>query len=127
MALLKKHHDIERMKPYIKDTSAPDFYARLRFKAYYICDAENPLVNRKHLRFKCDVCGAKTKRTTDRYVRNRWICAEFLCTECGRKFEGRVSFRKTYDDVLVKSKICEIKKKTEEDKKDEMQSLPETV
>ena len=36
--------------------------------------------------------------------------ANFICN-CGEKFNGRVTFKKTYDDLIVKQKICEYKEK----------------
>lgn len=131
-ALLKKHYCPERMKQYIKDTSQKDFYERLRFKPYYISDISNRLIDNKQLRFFCDVCGGAAKRKSRWRFNNRWFTAEFCCGECKRRFVGRISFRKTYDDVIVKKVITEVKHRPDKSviKKDvnnEMQSLSAKV
>ncbi len=126
-ALLKKHYCGERIVGYIQDTESPDFYARLRFKPYYIGELSNELVDRNQLKFNCDKCGAKARRRSNWRYNNRWFTARFCCAECKRQFIGRVSFRKIYDDVIVKRVTTEIKKKPKEDVNNEMQSLPEKV
>ena len=133
-ALLKKHFCPERMKTYIKDTSNPEFYARLRFKPYYISDISNRLIDSEQLKFSCDVCGGAAKRKSRWRFNNRWFTAEFCCPECKRRFVGRVSFRKTFDDVVVKKAVTEVKRKQDKtgavakkDVNNEMQSLSKTV
>ena len=126
-ALLKKHFCVERMQPYIKDTTNPEFYQRIRFKPYYIKDISDKFVDSEQLKFCCDACGTAAKRKTRWRFNNRWFKAEFCCPECKRRFIGRVCFRKTFDDVIVKKAISEIKPKKQEDVNNEMQSLSTTV
>ena len=123
-ALLKKCYHQKRFEALIKDTSKDSFYERLRFKPYPISDINDENINRNRLEFKCDKCGRKAERLTPFKYRNRWFCATFFCKKCNRKFSGRVSFKKTFDDVVCKQKICEFKVK---EKKNEVQSVPETV
>ena len=136
-ALLKKYFCPERMKQYIKDTENPEFYARLRFKPYYIKDISNRLIDGEQLKFLCDSCGGEAKRKSRWRFNNRWFKAEFCCPECKRRFIGRVCFRKTFDDLIVKKAITEIKRKqdtavdtsdtAQKDVNNEMQSLSTTV
>ena len=77
------------------------------------------------MRFCCDKCGEKAKRITKWRYRNRWFTAKFECKKCERRFCGRVSFKKTYDDLIVRKRITELKPKTEKEQ-NEMQSVPET-
>ncbi len=126
-ALLKKFYSAERIKNYIKDATAPDFYARLRYKPYYIDDISNPLVKREYLRFECEECCVQLKRTSKWHFNNRSFVADFYCSKCKKRFVGRVSVRKNYDDVAVKRNIREKKRKPKEVENNEMQSLPETV
>lgn len=124
--LLKKCYNRERFEALIRDTSDPEFYARLRFKPYAISDIRDALIDRKQLEFRCDKCGGKSKRITPFKYRNRWFSADFLCKECANKFNGRVSFKKTYDDVTVRRKICAVKPKKSGENND-MQIMPKTV
>ena len=125
-ALLKRCYDPERFTALIRDTADPLFYKRLRFKPYPISNLNDPAVDPKQLEFFCDVCGAKAKRLNKWRYRNRWFSARFACTNCDRRFFGRVSFKKTFDDVQVRRRICEIKPKGTTPQ-DEVQSVPETV
>lgn len=120
-ALLKKCYNKERFEKLIKDTANPEFYKRLFFKPYYISDINNKSIDKSAFKFNCDKCGGKATIKTRWKFRNRWFMADFTCKDCQREFSGRVSFRKTYDDLIVKRKICEVKKK--EEKGDEVQSV----
>ena len=111
--LLKKCYNEERFKPLIKDTANPEFFARLRFKSYCISNLNDENIDKKFLDFNCPKCNKKAKKLTKWKYQNRWFAANFIC-ECGEKFNGRVTFKKTYDDLIVKQKICEYKEKKKE-------------
>lgn len=123
--LLKKCYNKERFCALVRDTADPEFYKRLRFKPYAISDLNDKYVVKSALDFSCDVCGGQTRRITKWHYRNRWFTAKFECTACLRRFSGRVSFKKTYDDVKVRRKIYELKPKTENN--NEMQPLPQKM
>lgn len=123
--LLKKCYNKERFNALIRNTADPEFYKRLRFKPYAISDLNDKHIVKSALEFSCDVCGGKARRLTQWRYRNRWFAAKFECRSCHRRFSGRVSFKKTYDDVRVRRKVCELKPKTE--KNNEMQPVPEKV
>ena len=108
--LLKKCYNSERFVPLIKDTTNPEFFKRLRFKSYCISNLKDESIDKKYLVFKCPKCNEKAKRVTKWKYSNRWFMANFICN-CGEKFNGRVTFKKTYDDLIVKQKICEYKEK----------------
>lgn len=125
VALLKKCYNEERFTPLIRDTADPEFYKRLRFKPYNISDIESPLIDKKELKFNCPDCGRAVKQTTKWRYRNRWFTAKLRCDSCKKYFIGRVSFKKTYDDLKVSRRIKEFVPKTE--KQNELQALPEKV
>ena len=109
VALLKKCYNKESFEPLIRDTGDPEFYRRLRFKPYAISNINDERIDKSQLVFYCDRCGAKANRTSVWRYRNRWFAAKFTCPKCARRFSGRLTFKKTYDDVLVRRRICEIK------------------
>ncbi len=114
--LLKKCYNEARFIPMIKDATNPEFFKRLRFKSYSISNIHDENIDKKHLEFICPKCRKKAKKVSKWKYSNRWFAANFIC-DCGERFNGRVSFRQTYDDLIVKQKICEFKekkKKTEE-------------
>lgn len=126
-ALLKICYNEERFKLLFRDTSKPDFYARLRFKPYAISDINDSDIKREELVFNCPECGGKTQRIGAWKYRNRWFTANFKCNDCRFKFNGRVTFKKTYDDIKVKHKVCEFKAKKKENESNDMQSVPKAV
>ncbi len=123
--MLKECYNRDKFAALLKDTAAPDFYARLRFRPYPISDINDSNIKRSELEFACPECGKKARRISPWKYRNRWFTADFKCRECGFKFNGRVAFKKTYDDLQVKHKVCEFKPKKR--KNDDMQSVSEAV
>ncbi len=124
VGLLKKYYCKESFEKLIRDTASPDFYKRLYFKATYLDDINSSDINRESLAFKCDKCGEKAEKISKWRYKNRWFSARFRCNSCKRKFIGRISFKKNYEDITVKKRICEIKKG---EKSVGMQSLPEKL
>lgn len=124
--MLKLSYNEERFNALLKDTSKPDFYARLKFKAYPISDIKDSNIKPAELKFQCPQCKGQTKRLRNWKYCNRWFVADFQCNNCGFKFNGRVAFKKTFDDLQVKHKVCEYKPR-KKNKKNDMQSMSETV
>lgn len=93
-----------------------EFYDRMTFKNHFITDLTDPAVDAAQLRFRCDRCGKPMRSTKKWRLHNKSFSADFSCKNCGRKFTGRVAFKKRYDEVKVTRKIVEIvpKKKKEE-------------
>ncbi len=122
--LLKLSFNKKKFDELLRDTQSPDFYKRLKFKAYTISNINDKQIEKSQLKFSCPECNGNTKRISSWKYRNRWFSGDFRCEKCGFKFNGRVMFKKTYDEIVVKHKVCEYKKrKTNND----MQSLPEKV
>ncbi len=110
--LLKKCYNSQRFNALIKDTANPEFYKRLKFRAYSISNLKDENIDKSQMEFCCQKCGSKAKRVSKWKYSNRWFSANFVC-DCGEKFNGRVSFKKTYDDLIVRKKVCEFKVKNE--------------
>lgn len=125
-ALLKRCYNRERFEPLIRNTADTEFYKRLRFKPYFISDINDERIDKKLLKFHCDKCGGNAKQLSKWRYRNRWFSAKFECENCRRRFCGRVTFKKTYDELKARRRICEIKPKTEKLTND-MQPVPERV
>lgn len=108
--LLKKCYNKQRFESLIEDTSNPEHLKRLRFKSYSISNLKDPNIDKSQLVFNCENCGKKANQVTKWKYSNRWFWANFQC-QCGNKFCGRVSFKKTYDDLIVRRRIGEFKVK----------------
>lgn len=124
--ILRKVYNKKRLLTYVVDTSAPDYYSRLTFKAYIIRDINSPLVNKNKMEFKCEKCGSDAKRLTSWAFRGHGFKAEFQCKSCDYKFIGRVTFKKYYDNVVVKhntAPISAVPVKIEKDKTDSAETV----
>ncbi len=109
VALLKRFYNSDKMQTYIKDAANPEFFRRLSFKSYTLSNIKDDKIKPEHLVFTCDKCLNTAKCVTGWKYRNGWFSANFRCSECKRMFIGRVSFKKTFDDLIVKKKIIEPK------------------
>ncbi len=104
---LKSLIDVKPLKGFIFDTSKNDFYERITFKTHFITNLDSEDIDKKQMRFKCDKCGKQARRIKDWKQRNKSFSAEFLCKHCGRNFIGRISFKKKFNEIIVKKKIVE--------------------
>ncbi len=126
-ALLKKHYNGPAFEGLIKDTANPEFYKQLHFKPYYISRINDELVDKSTQIFYCEKCEIKMRRLTKWRYHNNWFNANFICEDCGKKFVCRVSYKKTYDNLIVKRRILEPKVKENKEKNDAVQPMPTTV
>ncbi len=123
-ALLKKYYCKKRFEMMIKDTSNPEFYRRLCYKPFYIDKINDSHIDKSELRFNCEACGERMKRLSKWRFHNRNFTADFYCKTCDKKFVCRVSFKKTYDDVVVKRHI---RVKMPKENKDALPTVPKEV
>lgn len=126
-ALLKKHYNEAAFGKLIKDTNDPEFYKQLYFKPYYISRITDDRVQKETHVFYCEKCESKLKRSTKWKYHNNWFNANFICSDCGKKYLCRVSYRQTYDKLVVKRRMLEPKVKQNKEKNDAVQSVPTTV
>ncbi len=126
-ALLKSFYNEQRFNELVRDTANPEFYRKLSFKPYYITNINDKSIDKNQLKMCCPVCNNLMQRNSKWRYHNRNFTANFICNSCEKKFVGRISFRKTYDNVVVKKYVREPKPKKCEDVTDELQSLPKNV
>ena len=106
-ACFKALYDREPVDAYIY-TCNEDFYQRLFFKNYNICDLKDPLVDRKEMYFNCEICGKRALRRSKWRLKNRSFRANFRCLRCHKDFEGRIVFKKCYDHVEIVKKTAQL-------------------
>lgn len=126
-ALLKKHYSKSAFDSLIADTTNPEFYKRLYFKPHYISSINDSVIDKSTLVFYCEKCENKMHRISKWRYHNNWFNANFICNDCGKKFVCRVSYKKTYDDLIVKRRVLEQKIKTNKENCDVVQSVSATV
>ena len=119
MSIFKNLYYPDKFQKYV-ETSAHLHY-RLTFKAYYLTDINDPLVNKDEFKFTCDKCGEKMKALTDWVLRNRCFTATLYCEKCDQKMTGKVKFRINYNGMSIKKKLVPFAEPNEEnaDEKEE--------
>ena len=115
-ACFKALYDGELLQQFLY-TCDDDFYRRLNFKNYNICDLKDPNVDRKEMFFNCENCGRRALRRSKWRLKNRSFRANFRCLRCRRDFEGRISFKQCYDHVDVTKKTAEVEHKEKKRRK----------
>ena len=83
------------LKPYIKDAVCDEFYDRLLFKNHFVTDINSPDVDKSVMFFNCEDCGKPLVQLSKWRLHNKSFTAEFSCKYCRKKFNGRVSFKKS--------------------------------
>lgn len=103
----KALYDPELLKQYLY-TCDDDFYRRVTFKNYNICDLKDPNVNRREMYFNCETCGRRALRRSKWRLKNRSFRANFRCLRCHKDFEGRITFKQCYDHVNITKKAVDL-------------------
>ncbi len=111
--ILKKTYNEQRFLRSIKDTNNGDFYKRLTFKSYYIKDVKDKRIDPAYLRFHCPICNNLAERKNKWKYFSNWHRSTFFCTACQTKLKAMISFRQTYDKLIVKKRILPIKSSEE--------------
>ena len=91
-----------------------EFYDRLAFKTVIISDINDEHVNKSDLRFRCENCNRKLRRTSEWRYRNRAFCAEFNCRGCDKKYSARVQVKLKYDGAETSRKLIVLQDEAEE-------------
>lgn len=120
-ACFKALYNEELLKEFIYRCD-DDFYSRVTFKNYNICDLKDPGVDRHQMSFNCEQCGRRALRRSKWRLKNRSFRANFRCLRCGKDFEGRIVFKRCYDHVEVIKKTAEIPPKESRRQKSEKNS-----
>ena len=103
----QKLYQAERFPAFLVNCDE-DFYRRITFKNFNICDPKSPDIDRREFYFVCDRCGRKAWRKGKWKLKNKSFRANFRCLRCRRDFEGRITFKKTYDGVEVIRKAVDL-------------------
>ncbi len=125
--MLGKTYCAERFIPLVRDTADPNFYKRLFFKPYYISNLKDKRINTNYLRFTCNHCQKRLARQNKWKYKNNWFRAEFLCENCNIRLKCMISFKQTFDKVVVKKRILPIVINEEGQRIEQMQQLPQKM
>ncbi len=122
--LLKIAYNEEVFKSLLRDTSDPEFYRRLHFKAYPITDINSACLDKSEFNFNCPQCNCKVNRISKWKYHNRWFSAPCKCPQCGEKYIGRVYAKMSFEGVVYKKRIKKIVKK---EQPNEVPAMPTQV
>lgn len=102
---LQKLYSKGAMKAHIRQADCDAFYHWLSFHNTYLCNMENPLIDKTAMYLNCGICGARADRLTSWESKNRAFYAAFACPHCGCGFKGKIMFRLKADGMTVVKKI----------------------
>ncbi len=102
--ILKRLYEPESFEKQIKLCN-DDFYARLNFHSAYICNIDNPLIDKSEMYINCDECNVRCERLEELKVRNKGFYSSYKCPSCGRLLIGKIQFKLNYDGVSVSKKV----------------------
>lgn len=91
------------------------FYQKILFKARFITNINNPVIDRDQFKCACPVCNVQMKRISDWKLTNRRFAAMFFCKNCDKVVRYMVGFKEYYDHIDVKKNITEITNPSEND------------
>lgn len=103
MAIFKHLYQPEKFSEHIETSAA--LHYRLTFKAYYLTDINDPLVNKDEFKFTCDKCGNKMRSLTPWILRNKTFTSTLFCGKCKQKMTGKVKFKINYNGMSIKKKL----------------------
>lgn len=106
--VLKKLYNHERFIKSIKDTQNGDFYKRLTFKSYYLKDIRDKRIDPAYLRFHCPACNNLITGKFKWKFFSNWHRASLYCDACNTKLKAMISFKQTYDKLIVKKRILPV-------------------
>ena len=89
------------------------FCERMVFRAQYLTDLKNPLVDHKQLQFSCPECGGELHQEKAWEIHNRHFFTHFTCPQCQKTFQARVQYKQRYDGVQVRRRIAEKRPESE--------------
>ncbi len=104
------------VKRFTIDTTKNDYFKKIAYRPYYLNDINDPLIKKRNLRFKCELCHKTAKRTSSWSFKNNSFRAKFKCQSCGDEFIGQVSFKKKYSSLVVKRRRLKLREKVQSPK-----------
>lgn len=105
--LFRKTYSERVLKGYITDTSAPEYYARMAFKPYYITDLEKYEIPSRTFSCACPYCRKRMRKISKTTQKFSVFNTKMLCLCCKRCFDLQVKIKKTYDGFDIKKKLRE--------------------
>ncbi len=105
--ILKKIYSKERFEPFIRPVD-DEFYRRLNFHITYLCNYDNPLIDKSQMYFICPSCKETCQQTEAWKVKNRAFNAVFECLSCAVRYKGRIQFKLQFDGVKIIKKLSPV-------------------
>lgn len=118
---LKKVYSAERFKSYISECNG-EFYRKLTFKAHPISNINSPLIDRKVLDYRCEICSEKCEQLKPWSYSNQYFRSRYYCKKCDRTVKVAVRFKQYYDRIDVRKTVTPIDPETENDSKQNQDS-----
>ena len=89
----------------VAHTCGDDFYAKLRFKPYYITDLDNPAIGSDLLMCTCPYCKNQMNLVNSFFKKNNSLKGRFYCTMCTNEYILTLKVKRKYDSVSVRRRV----------------------
>lgn len=109
----KRLFDEQKLRSMTELALTEEFYKKITFKTRYITEINNPNVDRTQMFFNCPKCNEEMQRKSRWTIKGRSFTSKFICKNCKKEFQGKISFKLRYDETLINKKLTpmeEIKK-----------------
>lgn len=105
---LKAVYDEDRFENAIVDCD-DEMYKRILFKPYFLNDLQDKQLDSNMLKCRCMHCGAEAEPVSDWNFNNNSFHGMFECPHCNVKYRVNVSFKRTYNQIVTKKNVIELK------------------
>ena len=106
----KRVYDKDKLNAYVKQCDS-SFFERLLFKPYYITSLDSSVFKVDEAELACPKCGKKLRNSGEYTVQNKAFKGAAKCRRCHQTYWVFIRAKKTYDDVIVKTRYVEMNKK----------------
>lgn len=90
---------------HIQNADCDEFYKKFLFHPTFICNLDNPAIDRNKMFFNCNKCGHRTTQQSEWEAKNKSFSADFLCPNCNNSFRGKIQFKVKYDSINIIKKV----------------------
>lgn len=105
---LKAVYNEDRFENAIVDCDE-EMYKRILFKPYFLHDIHDKELDPNMLKCRCMHCSEEAEQSGTWNFNNNSFHGVFICSHCNVKYRVNISFKRTYNQVITKKNVIELK------------------
>lgn len=94
-----------------------EMYKRILFKPYFLKALDDKQLDENMLKCRCMHCGQEAELISEWTFNNNSFHGVFQCPHCQVKYRVNVSFKRTYNQIITKKNVIELKPQHKRSKK----------